>query len=301
MDTLTSMKVFATVVEAGSFAAAADRLDLSRAMTSKHMAHLEKHLGARLLNRTTRRLSLTETGSIYFTHCQQILKDLEEAETAATQLTSVPRGTLRIAAPLEFGMMHIGPLLADFLSLYPEVTLDFSLDNRYIDLVEEGFDLAIRLGATLETGLIARKFATDSFVVCASPDYFRRNGVPRVPEDLVKHNCLNYSGLPTGTEWHFTSRDGEHTVRMDGNLRANNTDMLKRAALRNTGILVVPRFLVGPDIRAGRLQAVLTEYETRELSIYAVYPSRKYLSAKVRSFIDFVVSRFSPNPDWDTR
>lgn len=298
MDTLVSMRVFATVVEAGSFAAAAQRLGLSRAMVSKHMAHIENHLGARLLNRTTRRLSLTETGSVYFTHCQQILKDLEEAELVATRLTSSPRGTLRVAAPLEFGMMHIGPLLPDYLSLYPEIRLDFTLENRLVHLVEEGYDMAIRLGATPEAGLITRKLATDGFVVCASPDYLQRHGVPRVPADLMRHTCLNYTGLATGAEWRFVGRDGEHTVRMDGNLRANNADMLRNAALGGAGIIVVPRFLVGPDIRAKRLQTVLTEYKTQELSIYVIYPSRKYLSAKVRSFIDFLASRLGPESNW---
>jgi len=298
MDTLASMRVFATVVEAGSFAGAARRLDLSRAMVSKHMAQLEGRLGARLLNRTTRRLSLTESGSVYFSHCQQILKDLEEAELAATRLTASPRGTLRVAAPLEFGMMHIGPLLPDYLALYPDIRLDFSLENRLVDLVEEGFDVAIRLGAMPETGLIARKLATDGFVVCAAPHYLQRHGVPRVPADLARHSCLHYTGLATGTEWRFIGRDGEHAVRMEGKLHANNADLLRSAALGGAGIIVVPRFLVGADIRAKRLQTLLTEYKTKELGIYVLYPSRKYLSAKVRSFIDFLVSRLGPESDW---
>ena len=266
-------------------------------MVSKHMAHLEKYLSARLLNRTTRRLSLTETGSIYFTHCQQILKDIEEAETEATQLTSALRGTLRLTAPLEFGVMYIAPLLADYLSLYPEVNLDFSLDDRTVDLVEEGFDLAIRIGTVVETGLNARKLATGGFAVCASPEYFRRHGVPRVPEDLAELSCLIYSYSSTGTEWHFTGSDGDHTVHVKGNLRSDSAELLKTTALGGAGFLIEPHFLVGPELRSGRLQAVLTEYKIRELGIYAVYPSRKYLSAKVRSFIDFLVKHFESNSD----
>jgi DNA-binding transcriptional LysR family regulator len=298
MDTLTSMKVFATVVEAGSFAAAAERLELSRAMVSKHMAHLENHLGTRLLNRTTRRLSLTESGSAYFERCQHILKDLEEAELAATELTSVPRGTLRLTAPLVFGVQHIAPLIADYLAIHPEAKLDFTLDDRNIDLVNEGYDLAIRIGNLAETGLIARRFAKDSLVVCAAPEYFRRHGTPQVPEDLARHVCLGYSYEESVNEWRFSGADGEHVVHVSGNVRANNGDLLRVAALGGAGIIWQPRFLVGADLRAGRLQAVLTQYESRELGIYAVYPSRRYLSAKVRSFIDFLVERFGPNPDW---
>jgi DNA-binding transcriptional LysR family regulator len=298
MDTLASMQVFATVVEEGSFAAAAERLELSRAMVSKHMAHLESHLGARLLNRTTRRLSLTESGSTYFERCQQILKDIEEAELAATQLTSVPRGTLRLTVPLVFGVLHIAPLIADYLSIHPDAKLDFTLDDRYVDLVNEGYDLAIRIGKLAETGLIARKFASDTVVACGAPEYFRRHGVPQVPADLAKHACLGYAYDEAGNEWRFKGRDGEHVIQINGNLRANNGDLLRVAALGGAGIVLQPRFLVGADLRAGRLQAVLTDYECRELGIYAVYPSRKYLSAKVRTFIDFLVERFGPNPDW---
>lgn len=295
------MKVFANVVEAGSFAAASERLGLSRAMVSKHMAHLESHLGTRLLNRTTRRLSLTESGSAYFERCQPILKDLEEAELAATELTSVPRGTLRLTAPLVFGVLHIAPLIADYLAIHPEAKLDFTLDDRNIDLVNEGYDLAIRIGNLAETGLIARRFAKDSLVVCGAPEYFRRHGIPKVPEDLSKHKCLGYSYEESVNEWRFSGKDGEHVVHISGNVRANNGDLLRVAALGGAGIIMQPRFLVGADLREGRLQAVLTQYESRELGIYAVYPSRRYLSAKVRSFIDFLVERFGPNPDWGKR
>jgi DNA-binding transcriptional LysR family regulator len=267
-------------------------------MVSKHMAHLESHLGTRLLNRTTRRLSLTESGSTYFERCQQILKDIEEAELATTELTSVPRGTLRLTVPLVFGVLHIAPLIADYLSIHPDAKLDFTLDDRNIDLVNEGYDLAIRIGNLAETGLIARKFAKDTLVVCGAPAYFRRHGVPLIPEDLSKHSCLGYSYDASGNEWRFSGPDGEHVVQINGNLRANNGDLLRVAALGGAGIVLQPRFLVGADLRAGRLQSVLTEYDSHELGIYAVYPSRKYLSAKVRSFIDFLVERFGPNPDW---
>jgi DNA-binding transcriptional LysR family regulator len=292
------MKVFATIVDAGSFAAASERLDLSKAMVSKHMAHLENHLGTRLLNRTTRRLSLTESGTAYFERCQPLLKDIEEAELAATEMTSVPRGTLRITAPLVFGVLHIAPLIADYLSIHPEAKLDFTLDDRNVDLVNEGYDLAIRIGSLAETGLIARRFAKDNLIVCGSPDYFRRHGIPLVPEDLTQHVCLGYSYEDSATGWQFVGADGEHRVSVNGNVRANNGDLLRVAALGGAGIIMQPRFLVGADLRSGRLQAVLKEFTCPELGIYAVYPSRRYLSAKVRTFIDFLVERFGPNPDW---
>ncbi len=298
MDTLTSMKVFSTVVDVGSFAAASERLDMSRAMVSKHMAHLESHLGTRLLNRTTRRLSLTESGSAYFERCQVILNDLEEAELVATDLTMVPRGTLRLTAPLVFGVMHIAPHIADYLIIHPEAKLDFSLDDRHVDLVNDGYDLAIRIGNLPETGMIARKLTTDSLVVCGSPDYFHRHGVPLVPEDLAQHNCMGYSYEVPANEWQFSGADGEHRVAINGTVRANNGDLLRVAALGGAGIVLQPRFLVGADLREGRLQAVLTEFNSRELGVYVVYPSRRYLPAKVRSFIDFLVERFGPNPDW---
>lgn len=300
MDTLASMKVFATVVEAGSFAAASDRLNLSRAMVSKHVAHLESHLGTRLLNRTTRRLSLTESGSSYFERCQSILQDIADAELATTELTSVPRGTLRLTAPLVFGVLHIAPLLADYLALHPEAKLDFTLDDRNVDLVNEGYDLAIRIGNLTDSTLVARRFATDTLAVCGSPDYFRRRGRPTVPQDLSAHTCLAYTYGDSATEWHFTGNDGEHRILISGSVRANNGDLLRVAALGGAGIIMQPRFLVGADLREGRLEAVLTGYKLRELGIYAVYPSRRYLPSKVRSFIDFLVGRFGPNPDWGT-
>ncbi|HEU0283067.1 MAG TPA: substrate binding domain-containing protein, partial [Gallionella sp.] len=204
-------------------------------------------------------------------------------------------------APLVFGVLHIAPLIADYLAIHPEAKLDFTLDDRNIDLVNEGYDLAIRIGNLAETGLIARRFAKDSLVVCGSPDYFRRHGVPKVPEDLAKHICLGYAYEESANEWQFSAADGEHRVSVSGNVRANNGDLLRVAALGGAGIIMQPRFLVGADLREGKLRAVLTRYSSRELGIYAVYPSRRFLSAKVRSFIDFLVERFGPNPDWGTR
>ena len=299
MDTLTSMKVFATVVDAGSFAAASNRLELSRAMVSKHVAHLEHRLGTRLLNRTTRRLSLTESGASYFDHCQSILQDIEEAELAATEFTSVPRGTLRLTLPLVFGAAHVAPMIADYLSLHREAKLDFTLDDRKVDIVNEGYDLGIRIGNLIDNALIVRKLASAPVVVCGSPDYFRRNGIPQHPSDLTRHACLGYSYNEATGEWPFSGPEGEMRIAVSGNIRANNGDFLRVAALSGAGIVMQPRFVVGSDLQSGRLQAVLGEYTSREVGIYVVYPSRRYLPAKARAFIDFLAERFASDPGWE--
>jgi DNA-binding transcriptional LysR family regulator len=298
VDTLTSMKVFATVVETGSFAAASNRLDLSRSMASKYVAHLEEHLGTRLLQRTTRKLTLTESGSGYYERCQQILADIAEAEQGATHLTAAPRGTLRMTIPVSFGVLHMGPLVADYLKQYPDVKIDMLLSDHRVDLIEEGLDLAVRIGAMPESGLIAKKLASDRVAICGSPDYFARHGVPVTPQDLVHHNCLLYSYTPSGDEWKMAGPDGEHTVKVAGSLRATNGEMVKLAALGGIGLIRQPLFLAAAEIRAGRLVEVLTEYRSYDLGVYAVYPSRKHLSAKVRTFVDFLAERFALKSEW---
>jgi DNA-binding transcriptional LysR family regulator len=298
VDTLTSMKVFATVVETGSFAAAADRLDLSRSMASKYVAHLEEHLGTRLLQRTTRKLTLTESGSSYYERCQQILADIAEAEQGALHLTAAPRGTLKLTIPASFGILHMGPLVADYMKQYPDVKIDILLSDRRVDLIEEGLDLAVRIGAMPESGLIARKLASDRIAICGSPAYLAQHGVPQTPADLSRHNCLLYSYAATGDEWRMTGPDGEHAVKVSGTLRATSGEMIKLAALGDIGLMRQPLFLAAADIRAGRLVEVLTEYQTFDLGIYAVYPSRKHLSAKVRTFVDFLAESFALKKEW---
>jgi DNA-binding transcriptional LysR family regulator len=294
MDILVSMKVFAMVVEAGSFAAAADRLDMSRAMTSKHVSSLEDHLGTRLLNRTTRRLSITESGNVYYQRCVQILSDVLEAEQIAGNLSATPRGILKITMPLAYGLHRLGPVIAAYADQYPEVKLDISLSERKVDLIDEGFDLAIRIGALPESGLIARKLAIDRTVMCASPAYLKRRGVPRKPEDLTAHACLGYTYTNSGDEWRLHSNGQEQPVAINAIIKADNGDILRLAALSGAGLIFQPLFVVGEDIQAGRLVQVLAEYASRELGIYAIYPSRKHLSAKVRTFVDFLVERLIP-------
>lgn len=298
MDTLTSMKVFAAVVDTGSFAAASDRLGMSRAMTSKYVAHLEEHLRTRLLQRTTRRLTLTESGAAYYERCVQILADIAMAEEGAQHLTETPHGTLRVTMPVSFGVLHLGPVISDYLKQYPDVKTDILLTDRRVDLIEEGLDLAVRIGAMPESGMIARKLASDRIVICGAPDYFRQHGTPQKPADLAQHNCLTYAYATTGDEWKMSGPGGRHAVRVSGSLRATNGDMVKLAALGGVGIMRQPLFLIAPELRSGRLVEVLQEYASDDIGIYAVYPSRKHLSAKVRTFVDFLCAAFARKTEW---
>lgn len=297
MDTLISMKVFAAVADTGSFTAAADQLDVSRAMASKYIAHLEEHLGTRLLQRTTRKLTLTESGTVYYERCAQILADISEAEESALRLTDAPRGTLRVAMPVSFALLHVGPIINAYLKRYPEVKIDILLNDRRVDLIEEGVDLAIRIGQLPESSLIAKKLGSSPMAICGAPDYFRRHGTPQTPADLAHHNCLLYSYSPMGDEWKLRGPDGEHVVKVSGNLRATNGDMVKQAALDGIGLMLQPMFLVGEDLRAGRLVEVFAEYR-REIGIFAVYHSRKHLSAKVRTFVDSLAHTFALKTEW---
>jgi len=291
MDTLRSMQVFRRVVEAGSFVTAAKRMNLSPAMASKHVMHLEHHLGARLLNRTTRRLSLTEAGRGYYERCAQALSDLEEAGDAIGATRSTPRGTLRVNSLLSFGMRHVAPMIADYTARHPQVVVELSLNDRLVDLVEDGYDLAIRgtTGEARPTSLIAREIARLELVACAAPDYLARHGTPVAPAELANHNCLLF--LPQ-REWSFGRDAALQRVAVTGNLVSDNLDALRSAALSGMGVAYLGTDIIGDDLREGRLRRVLPDVPTPQLSVSAVYPSRRYLSAKVRSFIDFLVERF---------
>ncbi|MDD2767602.1 MAG: LysR family transcriptional regulator [Methylococcus sp.] len=300
MDKLTSMVVFTKVAKAGSFASAAKEMGLSRAMATKHVMQLENSLGVRLLNRTTRHLSLTEVGVVYLERCLQILDDLEETELAVTRLQTEPRGTLKLNAAPFFGAYHLAPAIAAFLEIYPDVNVELVVQAGYVDLVEEGFDLAIHLDELRDSSLIARKLGTSQRIVCGSPSYFDRRGVPKTPEDLKMHNCLANSSLPPRDQWQFVSQDGKSTViKVSGTLEANSADALRMAAISGLGLVLLPTYMVGQDVRKGRLQAVLTDYVPAPLDIHAVYPHRKHLSAKVRTFVDFLHERFHPTPYWE--
>ena len=299
MDTLLSFKVFLAVAGDGSFAAAADRLELSRAVVSKHIKYLEEHIGTRLLERTTRRVALTELGRAFYERAQRALGELDEAMLEAGQSTVAPRGKIRITSALSFGLRHLAHAISEFLGRYPEVSIELELSDRVIDIGEEGFDLAIRIGALEQSSLIARKLTTTRRVVCGSPAYLKQRGAPKTPQQLRAHNCLTYSYNPQPKIWTFKRGGQEETVQVGGCVQVNNGDLLQQLALDGHGIVLLPTFLVGADLEAGRLVHVLSDYDAGELGIYAVYTNRKFMPVKVRSFLDFLVERFGDNAYWD--
>jgi DNA-binding transcriptional LysR family regulator len=299
MDRFGAIQVFAQVVESGSFAKAAERLGLSTSATSRHVADLEAHLQTRLLNRTTRRVSLTESGRAFYERSVQLLADLEEAEQEAALAAVVPRGTIRLTTSVNFGVRHLAPAIAEFLAQHGEVRFDVSLSDRIVDLVEEGFDLAVRVGAAGADNLVARKLGETRLVPCASPQYLSAHPAPKTPEDLAGHNCFTYEYLAPRNIWRFRDSGGnERAVRVAGTLHSNNGDLLAEVAARGAGVVFEPAFIVGPDVRAGRLVPLLQEFTPPPVPIYAVYPSRKHLSAKVRRFVEFLVERFAQGQDW---
>lgn len=299
IDVVAAMRVFTAVVEAESFARAADKLDLSRGMATRYVAQLEAHLGVRLLNRTTRRLSLTEAGSDLYQRATQVLAMVEEAETSAAQNASVPRGTLRVTSSVIFGARHLGAAVSAYLNRHPQMQVDLSLNERVVDLVNEGFDLAIRVAARIDPGLVARRITPVRILACASPAYLNRYGTPKSPKDLVAHNCLVYPHPVHQGGWHFR-REGEAlTVSVSGTLRGNNGESLVSAAIEGLGVVFEPSFLVYEALRDGKLVRLFPHWESEEMWIFAAYPNRKFLAPKVRSFIDFLVERFGPEPYWD--
>jgi len=299
MDRLAAIRVFAQVVETGSFAKAAERLALSTSAASRHLAELEAHLQTRLLNRTTRRVSLTESGRAFYERAVQVLADLAEAEEEASSAAVVPRGTIRLTTSVNFGVRHVAPAIAAFLAEHRDVRFDVSLSDRIVDLVEEGFDLAVRIGAPAADNLVARKLCETRLVPCAWPAYLAEHGAPKTPEDLAGHNCFTYEYVSPRHLWRFRDRSGaERTVRVSGRLHSNNGDLLAEAAASGAGIVFEPAFIVGPEVRSGRLVPLLQDFVPTPVPIYALYPSRKHLSAKVRRFVEFLIERFSHAQDW---
>lgn len=299
MEDLERMAIFAQVVEAKSFSAAAFRLGLSKSLISKQVTQLEKSLGARLLNRTTRTMSVTEAGAVLYDHCARIVEELDHARLAVSRLQLQPRGVLKISASVAFGTLHMVQALPEFLARFPEVTIDMVITDRFVDLADEGFDLAVRIAENPGQNLVARRLAAVHRILCATPDYFARRGVPQRPPDLVQHNCLTYTQVNPLNRWRFWGPDGEITVPTSGNLRLNDDEALSQAVLGGLGIALLPTFIIGTDLQAGRLQAVLSEYISPERHIYAVYLPNRHLSAKVRTFIDHLLQRFGPEPYWD--
>lgn len=294
MDKLTSMNVFVRVARGGSFASGARELGISRAMATKHIMQLEGSLGTRLFNRTTRSLSLTDVGASYLERCQQVLLDVEEMEAAVTHLQTEPRGLLKISAPPVIGATHIARAVAEFLKTYPDLTIDMVLQSSPGDLIEEGIDLAIYLGALDDTSMVARKLASSSLVICGSPEYLNKHGVPQTPEDLANHSCLVNWAIAPRNKWQFKSETGVKIINVSGRMQSNAAHTIRIAALNGLGLVMLPIYIVGSDIEKGTLKMVLENYSLPPLDIHAVYPHRKYLSAKVRSFIDFLQEWLEP-------
>lgn len=289
IDRFAALSAFVKVVELGSFVKAAARLSMSTSAVSRQVADLEAHLGVRLLNRTTRTLSLTGSGQAFLERAVQLLADLEEAEAAVAAAALVPRGTLRLTAPITFGERYLAPAIAAFVARHDEVRFDVELSDRIVDIVDEGFDLAVRIGEIRSQFLVARRIGATSLVCCAAPSYLERHGTPRTPDDLARHSCLTYEYAATRHQWRFIGADGgDRVVRIGGPLHANNGRMLGALAVEGAGIVCEPDFILAPDLERGALVPILTDWTLPSIAIHAAYPSRRHLSAKVRAFVDFL-------------
>jgi DNA-binding transcriptional LysR family regulator len=298
MDRFLEMKVFSAVVEAGSFTGASQVLDMSKAAVSRYVAELEERLGVRLLHRTTRKLSPTTEGEIFHARCRELLDNLGEAEAEITSRTGEASGLLKVNVPVTFGLMHLAPLWPALLARHPKLELDITLSDRVVDLVEEGFDLAVRIGQLPASSLISRKLASTRMVLCASPGYLQRRGEPASPDQLLQHDVISYSLFSSGENWSFTGPDGQVSVKVAPRVRTNSGDTCRTAALQHRGVVLQPTFIVGGDLAQGTLREIMPGYRSIELGVYAVYPSRKFVSPKVRLLIDFLVEAFA-NPVWD--
>lgn len=297
MDKFLEMRTFAAVVEAGSFVAAAEAMGLSKPAVSRHVSELETRLGTRLLHRTTRRLSLTPEGTLFLSRCQTLLADLADAEAEVSARNAQAVGTVRVNAPLTFGNLHLAPLWAEFELRHPQVRLEVTLSDRVVDLVDEGYDLAIRIARLDASSLVSRPLSSTRMVLCAAPAYVARHGAPAHPAELAAHTVWAYSGFSMGDEWPFEGPQGHVTASVRPTLRSNSGDTCRIGALQGHAIVLQPSFLVGPDIADGTLVELLPAYRSLRLGIHAVYPSRKHLPSKVRLLVDHLAAAFH-TPRW---
>ncbi|BAM92741.1 transcriptional regulator [Bradyrhizobium oligotrophicum S58] len=295
MDKLSSLRAFVKVVESGSFAEAGRQLRLSRSAISKYIGELEQSLGVQLIVRTTRHASPTETGQRYFERAVAILAELDAADQAVSQSQAAPRGLLRVNAPMSFGTMRLGPVVADFMADYPELQLQIVLSDDLLDPVQDGFDVTLRIAELESSSLVARRIMPVERVICAAPGYLARHGTPQSPEDLRRHTSLTYGFLLTGNQWKLTGRDGDHWIQPAWRLCVNNAEVLRDVAIRGQGIALIPRFIAAEALASGALTAILSDYIAPPLALYAIYPPTRHLSVKVRLFIDFLVERFGRN------
>ena len=303
MNTFAALTAFVSVVDHGGFAKAARGMGLATSSVTRQVNTLEGYLGTQLLNRSTRSVTLTDAGERYYEQAARILGDLEEANRGISEAGGPPRGLLRVSLPVAFARLHVAPAVSDFLKTCPDIELDLMMTDSVVNLVEERVDLAIRIGVLESSGLIARKIAPHQRVVCAGPDYLEEYGEPRTPADLTRHSCLTFAYAGGGQSWRFAGPSGEEEVRVGGNLRADNSEVLREAAIGGSGLILMPTWLVGNDIEAGRLRAVLTDWEASQggpgAAIHAVYLPNRRGSKKVRAFIDFLITRFGSPPYWD--
>ena len=292
MDKFQEMRVFAAVVDAGSFVRASDAIEMSKPAVSRHVAALEARLGVRLLQRTTRKLSLTEEGEVFYARCKELLNEVDEAEAEVSAASGQATGLLRINVPVSFGIQHLAPLWPAFMARHPGLTLDVTLADRAVDLVEEGCDMAVRIARLPNSTLISRRLGSTRLILCASPAYLRRHGTPQHPSEIATHAVLAYSLLSARYNWEFTGPEGRVEVKVSPRVFTNSGDTCRAAALQDLGIILQPSFLVGADLQSGALVELLPQYRGLELGIYAVYPTRKHVPPKVRLMIDYLVEAF---------
>ncbi|MCW8934226.1 MAG: LysR family transcriptional regulator [Gammaproteobacteria bacterium] len=301
MNRFENMHTFIRVVEAGSISGAADRLNVAKSAVSRRLKELEKHLGVQLFHRTTRHMNLTDTGRAFHRQAVRILDDVLEAEIATSQAHETLKGSLKIALPSSFGLMHMGPIINDFLKQHPQIEFDLDFNDREVDVIQEGYDLAIRIANLPNSSLIARRIAPVKSVMCASPDYLERmGGVPRSPEDLIDHQCLVYSLLRDPEYWYLSDASGDEIkTRIRPYLKASTGEFLREAAVEGQGIILVPTFIIYKEIESGALVPLLKDYNTPQINAYAIYPQTRHLSQRVRAFVDLLVKRFEGTPYWD--
>jgi len=296
MDRFQEMRAFVAVVETGSFVRAADATDLSKTAVSRLVGDLESRLGARLLHRTTRRLSLTQEGEVFYERCKRLLEEVAEAEAELTAQAAEASGQLRVNVPTTFGLLHLAPLWPAFMAQHPKVVLDVTLADRLVDLVDEGYDLAVRIARLQASSLVSRPLTSTRMILCASPEYLRRHGTPEHPSDVARHSVIAYTLLSMGEQWEFQGPQGSISVKVQPRMRTNSGDTCCAAALQHQGIVLQPAFLVGPHLASGALVELLPQYRSIELGVHVVYPSRKHLTPKVRVLVDFLVSAFRVRP-----
>jgi DNA-binding transcriptional LysR family regulator len=301
MEHLVEMMTFAKVVETRSFSAAAQALNTSKSLVSKQIGNLEKALGVRLLQRTTRRMSLTEIGAAYYEHCARIMQEVDAATETVTQLQAEPRGVLRVTSPVIFASLHLAPALRTFLHRYENVEVELNATDRAVDLVDEGYDLAIRISDNPPPNMVARKIAPVRWATCASPGYLERHGTPSTLQELGRHQCLVYQGSPVSHGgWRYMQNGKEITLHPTGRCRVNTSEALLQLALDDMGIVRFPTYIVGQHLRTGRLKEILAEYAgDLDMALYMIYMPNRYMQPKVRAFIDYLMEYFGPDPLWD--